>query len=60
MFRFVISRCENTILFADSLKGLQQLIEGISQCSQRYIIDMNNKKTKFMVISKRRIDSREL
>lgn len=48
------------VIFADGLKELQQLIEGISQCSQRYGLDISTKKTKFMVISERKIDPCEL
>ena len=45
---------DDTIVFADSLQNLQALVTNIAEVSQRYGLDLNVKKTKYMVISKNR------
>lgn len=50
-----IRYADDTIVFADSQQGLQCLVNKIAAASKKYGLDINNKKTKFMVISKTNI-----
>ncbi|KAI5746244.1 hypothetical protein M8J77_001423 [Diaphorina citri] len=43
---------DDTIVFADSKQGLQRLVNKIATTSNKYGLDINNKKTKLMLISK--------
>lgn len=43
---------DDTIVFTDSIKGLQLLMDRIIEASMRYGLDINTNKTKFMIISK--------
>lgn len=46
---------DDTIIFAYSLEGLQILITPANETSQRYGLESDVKKTKYMVISKNQI-----
>lgn len=46
---------DDTIVFADSIEGLQALMTSIHNTSRQYGLDINISKTKFMIISKRQI-----
>lgn len=50
-----IRYADDTIIFADTLEGLQALISSVAETSQRYGLDFNIKKTKYMTISKNQI-----
>lgn len=47
-----IRYADDTVVFADTLEGLQELIDKITTSSQKYGLDINASKTKFMIISK--------
>ncbi|KAI5708046.1 hypothetical protein M8J77_015361 [Diaphorina citri] len=47
-----IRYADDTIVFSDSLEGLQSLVNKIAAVSAKYGLDINSKKTKFMAISK--------
>lgn len=55
-----IRYADDTIVFADSLEGLQSLITRIANFSKEYGLDFNIKKTKYMVISKNNIPPGQL
>ncbi|KAI5707563.1 hypothetical protein M8J77_011831 [Diaphorina citri] len=50
-----IRYADDTIVFSDSLEGLQSLVNKIAAVSAKYGLDINSKKTKFMAISKSNI-----
>ncbi|KAL4120153.1 hypothetical protein QTP88_012884 [Uroleucon formosanum] len=47
-----LSYADDAIVFADSIEGLQLLMDRITEASMRYGLDINTNKTKFMIISK--------
>uniref|UniRef100_A0A8D8Q762 Craniofacial development protein 2 n=1 Tax=Cacopsylla melanoneura TaxID=428564 RepID=A0A8D8Q762_9HEMI len=47
-----IRYADDTVIFADSLEGLQSLITKVNTVSENYGLQMNIAKTKFMIISK--------
>lgn len=55
-----IRYADDAIIFADSLEGLQTLMTRITETSQHYGLDLNTRKTKYMVISKRPILNTQL
>ena len=55
-----IRYADDTIIFADSMEGLQTLVERVAETSQLYGLDFNVKKTKYMVISKNQIPHEQL
>uniref|UniRef100_A0A8D9EV91 Craniofacial development protein 2 n=1 Tax=Cacopsylla melanoneura TaxID=428564 RepID=A0A8D9EV91_9HEMI len=46
---------DDTIVFADTIEGLQTLMNRIHDTSQMYGLDINTLKTKFMIVSKKPI-----
>lgn len=46
-------RYENYLIFANSIKSLQQLIDRVNVLSERYGLDMNIDKIKFTIVSKK-------
>ncbi|KAL1446308.1 hypothetical protein WDU94_012325 [Cyamophila willieti] len=55
-----IRYADDTIVFADSQEGLHRLVNKIAMISSKYGLDINSKKTKFMVITKVRNDNAQL
>ncbi|KAL1450960.1 hypothetical protein WDU94_003263 [Cyamophila willieti] len=55
-----IRYADDTIVFADSIEALQQLIDKIVETSSRYGLEINTQKTKLMVISKEKITGTHL
>ena len=51
---------DDTIIFADTMEGLQKLMTKISETSNRYGLDINTNKTKFIIISKKNIQGLNL
>uniref|UniRef100_A0A8D8YBA7 Craniofacial development protein 2 n=3 Tax=Cacopsylla melanoneura TaxID=428564 RepID=A0A8D8YBA7_9HEMI len=51
---------DDTIVFADTLEGLQQLMNKVTETSKKYGLDINTNKTKFMIISKENITGANL
>lgn len=51
---------DDTIVFADTLEGLQKLMDKITETSKQYGLDINTGKTKFMIISKKDIKGANL
>lgn len=47
-----IRYADDTVLIADSLEGLQELVNRVAHASEQYGLELNIKKTKYMVISK--------
>uniref|UniRef100_A0A8D8Y176 Craniofacial development protein 2 n=3 Tax=Cacopsylla melanoneura TaxID=428564 RepID=A0A8D8Y176_9HEMI len=47
---------DDTIIFADTIEGLQRLMNKIHETSTQYGLDINTGKTKFMIISKKEIN----
>ena len=47
-----IRYADDTVLLADSLEGLQELVNRVTHASKQYGLELNIKKTKYMVISK--------
>lgn len=50
-----IRYADDTIMFADSLQGLQKLMDRVTEISSQYGLEMNINKTKLLVVSKRNI-----
>ncbi|KAH1000011.1 hypothetical protein HUJ04_008234 [Dendroctonus ponderosae] len=50
-----IRYADDTVIFAGSLEGLQELMDKITQSSQLYGLDMYINKSKFMVICKEKV-----
>ncbi|KAL1447016.1 hypothetical protein WDU94_015647 [Cyamophila willieti] len=46
---------DDTIVFSDTLEGLQTLMIRVTETSRAYGLDINTSKTKFMIISKENI-----
>lgn len=55
-----IRYADDTVIFADSIESLQQLMDGVNEVSERYGLEMNINKTKFMVISKEKRENCQL
>jgi Reverse transcriptase (RNA-dependent DNA polymerase) len=55
-----IRYADDTIVMADSLDGLQTLMDRITQYSQQYGLNINVQKTKQMIISKKPINGAHL
>lgn len=55
-----IRYADDAVVFADSMEGLQTLMARITEISQNYGLDLNTKKTKYMVITKRPILNTQL
>jgi len=49
---FNLHYADDTIVFADTIEGLQILMDEITESSMRYGLYINTNKTKFMIISK--------
>lgn len=47
-----IQYADDTVIFADSLQGLQELVTRVNEESNKYGLQMSITQTKFMVISK--------
>ena len=52
-----IRYADDTVIFADSIDGLQHLMSNLEDCSECYGLDMNISKTKLMIISKNNIQN---
>lgn len=46
-----IRYAEDTALLANSLQELQEIVENVNQIGERYGLEINVKKTKFMIVS---------
>lgn len=55
-----IRYADDTMVMADSLEGLQRLMNRITQYSQQYGLNINVQKTKLMIISKKSIKGAHL
>ena len=55
-----IRYADDTVVFADSLNGLQEIVNKVNEVSEGFGLEMNISKTKFMVISKDRIGNCQL
>lgn len=53
-----IRYADDTVVFADSMEDLKQLMDRITASSMNYGLDINRDKTKFMVISKKCVPNR--
>lgn len=51
---------DDTVLIADSLEDLQQLLNKVIDVGNEYGISLNTNKTKFMVINKNSMDANEI
>lgn len=47
-----IRYADDTVIFADNLASLQLLMDSVTSYSRQYGLEINTKKTKFMIISK--------
>uniref|UniRef100_A0A8D8Q4X5 Craniofacial development protein 2 n=1 Tax=Cacopsylla melanoneura TaxID=428564 RepID=A0A8D8Q4X5_9HEMI len=52
-----IRYADDTIVLADNLRGLQELVNKIAAVSREYGLEINSKKTKFMIVSKTKIQN---
>jgi len=55
-----IRYADDTVIFADSIEGLQQLMDKVNEVSERYGLKMNINKTKFMVVRKEKKENCQL
>jgi hypothetical protein len=55
-----IRYANDTVIFADSLNSLQQLINKVNEVSERFGLQVNITKTKFMIISKNKVRDAQL
>lgn len=55
-----IRYADDTVVFADSMEGLQRLMDRVVESSSKYGLDLNINKTKYMIISKNTLPARRL
>uniref|UniRef100_A0A8D9EQ38 Craniofacial development protein 2 n=1 Tax=Cacopsylla melanoneura TaxID=428564 RepID=A0A8D9EQ38_9HEMI len=48
---------DDTVVFANTIEGLQALMNKIYETSKKYGLDINTSKTKFMIVSKKQINN---
>jgi len=45
------SLCDDTVLFADNMEDLRDMLGTVGECSEKMGPNINTKKTKFMIIT---------
>lgn len=55
-----IRYADDTVLLAETMEGLQQLLDQIVRTSEEFGLTLNIQKTKYMVITKSRIPVEQL